>query len=174
MTRISMVEYNDAKTDAKKEYDDQIEKHGRITNMKKTLLHDVPSFKVLMEWYPLRDRVAKLVGEFGVNVFAHAISSENNCLVCSTFFRRIIKNSGRNPDNLVLCGTEKLLSEYGKACVQQPVKISDELFSRMKERFSESEIVLLTTFAGMMIATNLINNAFEVQLDKYLDSYAKR
>lgn len=174
MARIPMVEYEDATPEAKKEYDGQIAQHGRITNMKKTLLHHVPSFKVLMEWYPLRDMVAEIVGDFGVNVYSHAISTANNCLICSTFFRRIIKDAGYDPDNLVLPEREQLLVEYGRACVAQPTVVGDELFARMKEHFDDSQIVLLTTFAGMMIATNLINNALKVDLDGYLDSYAKR
>lgn len=174
MPRIPTVEYKNASPEAKREYDKQIIKHGRITNMKKTLLNDVKSFQVLMEWYPLRDRVAEIVGDFAVNVFCHAISSYNNCLICSTFFRRLLKDEGFDPDNLVLDQTCQLLADYGQACVSQPTVISDELFNRMKNRFSDSEIVLITSFAGMMIATNLINNALEVELDDYLTSYTKR
>ncbi len=174
MTRIKMVDYLTASVKAREEYDKQIKQHGRITNMKKTLLNHIPSFRVLMEWYPLRDEVCALVGEYAVNVYAHAISSANNCLVCSTFFRKILKDFGKNPDALEFDQTERLLVDYGIACAAQPVMVDDELFARMKRRFSDSEIVLLTAFAGMMIATNLINNALEVQLDSYLESYTKR
>ncbi len=174
MARIKMVEYEDASGEAKQEYDAQVNAHGRITNMKKTLLNHVPSFRVLMEWYPLRDEVAQVVGDFATDVYCHAISSQNNCLICSTFFRKILKDNGRDPDKLTLNEDEQLLADYGRACVNQPTVIDDALFARMKNRFSDSEIVLLTSFAGMMIATNLINNALEVQLDSYLDSYAKR
>ena len=172
--RIHMVERDEANSEQKACYDGQVNEHGRITNMKKTLLNHVPSFKVLMEWYPLKDDVVKVVGEFATYVYAHAISTENDCLICSTFFRRILKDAGRDPDNLVLDETEQLLVEYGRACVNHPVKVSDELFARMQARFSESEIVLLTAFAGMMIATNLINQALEVPLDEYLDIYVKK
>lgn len=174
MARISMIEYDKASIEAKKEYDDQIAKHGRITNMKKTLLHSLPSFKVLMEWYPLRDEVVKVVGEFATNVFAYSISYDNNCLICSTFFRKILRDNGYDPDKLDLGYTENLLMEYGKACVICPSDISEELFSKMKSRFSEEQIVLLTAFAGMMIATNLINNALDVDLDDYLELYTKK
>lgn len=172
--RISLVKRENLVGEAAAGYDAQVAAYGRITNMKKTLLHDVPSFNVLMEWYPLRDRVAQVVGDFATDVFCHAISSANNCLICSTFFRRILKDDGRDPDNLVLDETEQLLADYGRACVVQPVVISDELFARMKARFDESQIVMLTAFAGQMIATNLINNALEVPLDEYLVSYSKK
>ena len=174
MSRITIPNYENLSVEAKKEYDGQIAAHGRMTNMKKTLLHSVPSFRVLMEWYPLRDDVVKIVGEFALNVYAYAISSDNDCLICSTFFRKILKDGGYDPDNLKLDNDCKLLMEYAAACVAKPVCVSDALFAKMRERFSEEEIVLLTAFAGMMIATNLINNALEVTLDDYLVTYSKR
>ncbi len=174
MARISLTDYDKASLEVKKEYDDQISKHGRITNMKRTLLHSVPAFKVLMDWYPLRDEVVKVVGEFATNVYAYSISYDNHCLICSTFFRKILRDNGHDPDNLNLGETEELLMEYGKACVDQPTFVSDELFARMRKRFNEEQIVLLTAFAGMMIATNLINNALDVDLDDYLDLYTKK
>ncbi len=169
-----MIDYNTASKEAREEYDKQVKQHGRITNMKKTLLNHVPSFRVLMEWYPLRDELVKVVGEYATNIFAHAISSANNCLICSTFFRKILKDFGKDPDNLVFDETEQLLVDYAEACVSQPAAVDNALFARIKARFHDKEIVLLTTFAGMMIATNLINNALEVELDEYLISYTKR
>ena len=48
---IPMTDYETASEAVRHEYDDQIQKHGRITNMKRTLLHDVPAFKTYMELY---------------------------------------------------------------------------------------------------------------------------
>ncbi len=174
MQRIKMVEYADCNTQQKQLYNGQITAHGRITNMKKTLLHSPLSFKVLMEWYPLRDEAAKFLGDFGVNIFCHAISSRNNCLICSTFFRKILIDNGQNPDNPVLSYRDKLLIEYGYALVSTSQKVPNALFAQLKREFSEEQIVLLTAFGGMMIATNLINNALEVPLDTYLQSYTRR
>ncbi|MDD4315645.1 MAG: hypothetical protein PHC84_00630 [Clostridia bacterium] len=174
MSRIPMVEYDNLPPEAKAEYVNQIKKHGKITNMKKTLLNDVLSFKVLMDWYPLRDAAEVFLGDFGVNVFCHAISSHNNCLVCSTFFRKLLKDGGYNPDKLVLDAKTQTIVDFGRACVNQPTHVNNELFDKMKKYFTDSQIVVLTAFAGMMIATNLINNALEVELDDYLTSYTKR
>jgi hypothetical protein len=41
----------------------------------------------------------------------------------------------------------------------------------MASFFSPEQIVALTTFAGMMIVSNLVNNALEVDLDQYLYEY---
>ncbi len=174
--RIPMKEYENSSSEVKELWDEQVEKHGRITNMKKTLLNHVPSFKVLMEWYPLRDSVAQFAGDFATDVFAYAISTQDDCLICSTFFRKILKDNGKDPDNLELGQTEQLLWDYGRACggLQSEHCVDDELFARLKEKFTDEQIVLLTAFAGMMIATNLINNALEVELDDCLQPYTKR
>ena len=174
MQRIKMVEYADCNTQQKQLYNGQITAHGRITNMKKTLLNSPLSFKVLMEWYPLRDEVVKFLGDFGVNIFCHAISTRNNCLICSTFFRKILIDNGHNPDAPKLSQRDSLLIDYGYALVNTCQTISNTLFARLKAEFSEEQIVALTAFGGMMIATNLINNALEVPFDDYLQSYTRR
>lgn len=174
MPRIKPIEYSDASNSAKEQFDQQIKKNGRITNMKKTLLHSLPAFHALMEWYPLRDSVHEFIGDKGVNYFCHAISSQNNCLICSTFFRKILKDAGEDPDNPVLSEKEQLLVDFGQRCVTDATKIDDLLFSKLRKFFNDEQIVLLTAFAGLMIATNLINNALQVDLDEYLESYMRR
>ncbi len=47
-----------------------------------------------MEWYPLRDEVAGFLGDRATTLFAHAISTQSDCLICSTFFRRILIDVG--------------------------------------------------------------------------------
>ena len=174
MPRIKPLEYSDANDTAKAQFDDQFRKHGRITNMKKTLLHSLPAFHALMEWYPLRDAVREFIGDKAVNYFCHAISTENHCLICSTFFRKILADAGENPDDLQFSEKEQLLIDFGKYCVNDVSQIDDELFGKLRQFFNEEQIVLLTAFAGLMIATNLINNALQVDLDEYLESYTRR
>jgi alkylhydroperoxidase family enzyme len=126
-----------------------------------------------MEWYPLRDELLKFIGEREFDIFAHTISTENDCIVCSVFFRKILVDSGDNPDELRLSDREQALVDFGSRCVHDPHSINDELYGRLKSFFSDAQIVALTAFAGLMIATNLINTALRVDLDDYLVSYAK-
>ena len=173
--RIAPLEYAQASAEQKKLWDDH-EKEHIITNMKRTLLKSPYCFEVMMEWYELYAQVAAIegVGELGADIFSYAISSENDCLICETFFRKILLDAGRNPDALDLSEKERLLTAYGRACVRQPVKVSDDLYASMRAHFSEEEMILLTTFAGMMIATNLINHALSVDLDSRLIGYEKK
>ena len=55
MPRIRPVEYKDATEAARATHDAVVHDHGRMTNMKATLLHSLPAFQALMEWYSLRD-----------------------------------------------------------------------------------------------------------------------
>ncbi|TGN13395.1 carboxymuconolactone decarboxylase family protein [Leptospira ilyithenensis] len=173
MSRISLTEYNSASKDVKKEYDYQIDKNGRITNMKRTLLHSLPSYKAYMEWYVLKDEIVPFLGERAFTIFSHAISAETDCLICSTFFRRILIEWGENPESLKLNQREQLLVDFGREIVNRSNKVSDSLFVQLKEVFSEKEIVLLTSFAGIMIATNLLNNVLKIPLDEYLEPFTK-
>lgn len=108
MAYLPMTEYETSSPEVKAEYDDQIKKHGRITNMKRTLLQDVPSFKAYMEWYTLYDELVPVFGERAMTIFSYAISTGNTCLICGTFFRKILIDAGEDPDNLELNETEKM------------------------------------------------------------------
>jgi alkylhydroperoxidase family enzyme len=47
------------------------------------------------------------------------------------------------------------------------------LFERLRGFFTEEQIVALTAFGAMMLATNVVNNALNVDLDAYLEPYRK-
>src|SRR3989337_4550759 len=173
MPRIRPVEYAEATPGVRAAHDEVVREHGRITNMKRTLLHSLPAFRALMEWYPLRDTVAPFLGERLTDLFAHAISTETDCLVCSTSFRRILIESGANPDQFALDEREKLVVEFGRQLAKPFARVPDGLFARLAAAFSEEQIVALTAFAALMVATNIFNNALDVDLDGYLEPYRK-
>src|SRR3954469_11640195 len=114
MARIPPLDHDDASPEARAAHDDHKRDVGRITNMKRTLLHSLPAFRALMEWYPLRDTVRPFLGERLTHLFAHAVSAENDCLICSTFFRRLLIESGEDPDALVLDDRERAVVAFGR------------------------------------------------------------
>ena len=171
MPYLSMMEYETSPEEVKKEFDDQIAKHGRITNMKKTLLHSVPAFKAYMEWYTLYDLIVPFTGQRALNLFSYAISKGNECLICGSFFRKIIADSGDDPDCPSLDETESLLMDLGQAICVDPHNIPESIYEELKKRFSEEQIVLLLSFAGIMYATNLFNTVARVPLDEVLTNY---
>jgi len=173
MPRIRPVEYEEATPAARAAHDEVVREHGRITNMKRTLLHSLPAFRALMEWYPLHDAVQPFLGERLTNLFAHAISVDTDCLVCSTFFRRILLDAGENPDDFTLDEREEIVVEFGRQLAKPAARVPDDLYERLAATFSDEQIVALTAFGALMLATNVFNNALDVELDGYLEPYRK-
>ncbi len=173
MPRIRPVEYAKAPPAVRAAHDEVVREHGRITNMKRTLLHSPPAFHALMEWYALRDTVQPFLGERLVNLFSHVISTENDCLVCSTFFRQIITESGEDPDRFKLDEREEVVVEFGRCLAKPFARVPNELYTRLAATFSDEQIVALTAFGALMVATNVFNNALDVDLDGYLEPYRK-
>jgi hypothetical protein len=144
---------------------------GRITNMKATMGHSPLTFAVYMGWYPLYERVKGILGERLAYLFAFSVSEGSNCPLCTTFFRRIIIDHGERPEALELTDWERTVLDFGSAMAREQGRISDDLYAAVAGRFNDEQMVLLVGFAGQMIATNVFNNALEVEIDEYLAPY---
>lgn len=174
MTRIHPLSYEEASPPARAEYEKQIAEHGRMTNMKMTLAHSWPALRALMEWYPLRDDVAVFLTERLTTIFAFAISTQADCLVCSTYFRRALTDSGENPESFELDAWGETIVEYGRQLARDAHGVSDELYAKLAAHLKAEQIVALTAFGCIMIATNIFNDALRVELDEYLEPYRKQ
>ncbi len=174
MARIRPLAYAEASPAARAELDRQLAQHGRVTNMKCTLAHAPVALTALMQWYALHDEVVAFLGQRLTTLFAHAISSQTDCLICSTFFRRLIAQSGENPDHLALDERDQAVVEYGRQLARDPNQVSDDLFGRLSRFLRPEQIVTLTAFGGLMVATNLFNNALHVDLDDYLQPFRQQ
>jgi alkylhydroperoxidase family enzyme len=173
MARIDPLDQDAAPDESRQQLAQQLAAHGRVTNMKRTLARSPVALEALMRWYPLYDGVAQFLGKRQTTIFVHAISAETDCLICSTFFRRWLIDSGENPDALQLNERELTLVDFGRQIARNANEVSDELFSRLASFLTSEQIVTLTAFAGLMIATNIFNNVVRVDLDDYLEPYRK-
>jgi alkylhydroperoxidase family enzyme len=174
MPYIPMTDYETAGEDVRARYDDQIAKHGRITNMKRTLLHSLKAFDVYMEWYPLADLCKEFIGARALSLYAYAISEGNRCLVCGAFFRKLLIDSGDDPDAPVLSQEENLLMELGFSIAEDPHNIDPDTYAAVRARYDDEQVTLLFAFAGIMAATNLFNTVARVPLDEVLYKYQKK
>ncbi len=173
MARVPPVKYEEAPADVQAAFDKITSGHGRMTNMKATLAQSLPALDALMQWYPLRDEVETFLEPRATMLFVHAISSATDCLICSTFFRRLLIDAGDNPDQLAMDEREEVVVDYGRQLVRDANQVSDELYARLARQFTQPQIVALTAFGSMMIATNIFNNALRVDLDGYLEPYRR-
>jgi len=173
MARIRPLEYEEVSGAVRAEYDRQIAAHGRMTNMKRTLAHSEVALRALMEWYALRDEALPFLGERLADLFSLAISADTDCLICSTYFRRALIDRGENPDAPRLDERDQVVLEFGRTLVADRNRVPDELYARLARHFAPAQIVTLTAFGALMIATNVFNNALDVDLDGYLERYTK-
>lgn len=171
MPRVPPLQREQTTGETRATFDRELARFGRLTNMKRTLLRSPPSYHALMQWYPLFDTIKEFLGERLAIVFAHAISSESDCLICTTFMRRILMQAGENPNALDLDTKGQALVAFGRAIVRPGNRVSQELFQQLETWFSCEQIVALTAFAGIMVATNIVNNVLDVELDEYLYGY---
>lgn len=168
MPFISYVDPARLEGEAKEIYERAEAKSGRVTNMVKTLLHSVPAFRAL-EFYPVRDVLAKRLGLRAVYFFCYAISTEDECIICSTYHARLLKSIGIRPEEFEFTEEEKVLVQYGRALAHNANRIDPSIYAELKRLFTEDEIVLITAVGCRMIASNLFNSALKIPLDDYLE-----
>jgi alkylhydroperoxidase family enzyme len=145
--------------------------YGTATNMKRTLARSPVSLHALLQWYPLRDAVRPFLGERGITLFCHAISTGSACLLCSSYFRRELIDAGEDPAHLLIEEPLAAVVDYGAALATDPNGITDALWSRLEAVFDDTQLVALTAFGTLMIATNVFNNALGIDLDASLLAY---
>jgi hypothetical protein len=145
----------------------QMDKHGRVTNMVRTLLHSMPSFRAL-EFYPVRDELTAIIGSRAVYFFCYAISMEDDCIICSRYHARLLNEIGVSFAEFEFTDVENVLVEYGRALVRNPGSIDERIYEGLRTHFSSDQIVLITAVGVKMIASNLFNVAMKIELDDYL------
>src|SRR3954454_23422420 len=102
MARVEPLTPQTAAPAARSELERQAAEHGRTTNMKCTLAHSPAALHAFMHWYDLHAEVVAFLGARAAMLFVHAISTQTDCLICSTFFRRWLTDAGLDPDHLAL------------------------------------------------------------------------
>lgn len=173
MARIAPLADSEIPAESRPEFERQLAAHGRVTNMKRTLARNAVAFESLMTWYPLHDAVRGFLGKRTTLIFVLSISEQADCLVCSTYFRRHLIDSGETPDRLALDAREEALADFGRQLARDSKAVDDEMMGRLASFLAPDQIVTLTAFGALMLATNVFINVLDVDLDEYLHAYRK-
>lgn len=164
MARISLITDDIASEAVKKEIKEHEAKGYRITNMKRTLLHSVTAFRSLENGvYDLQEKLETFLDKRAVVFFGYAISTTDDCIVCSTYFRKILEDWKINFDEFSFTDTEDLLIKIGRQIAENKGNVEEELLDELQKSFTEEQVVDLVAFAVMIVANNLFNNALDVQ-----------
>lgn len=161
MSYLPLFDYNTASEQAKKVYDE----HRRPMNkMKLTLLNSVPAFKAVMGWYELYDEAQKFITELDVNLFCYAISFENDCMVCSSYFRKFLSDNGVDFHGMVFTPVQQVLVNFARNVADNPHEVDETQIEELREFFDDEQLVVIVSLAAMMIANNTINTVLDVDL----------
>ena len=172
MARIDPISENEGTQSIREAFQKHtVDYNAKITNMKATLAHSLLAFDIYMQWYPLYVEVEKILGKRLAYLFAYSISYASDCPLCSTFFRKIIIDAGERPEALALTPSEQKLLDFGSGISKNLGKIADGVYDAIANQFNKKEMVILTAFAGQMIATNVFSNVTETDIDEYLFDY---
>ncbi len=171
MSRIQPIERDHLDPEQRAAFDDEVSRVGQVTNMKKAILHSLPAYRTYKGFYPLQSAAKALLGIRAFNVFAYAISTGSDCLLCATFFRRLLKEEGVEPEDFAPTALEAVLLQAGQSLGSHRGPLPSELWLRLREHFDDAGIVTLIGFAGTMVATNIFNTVLETDLDDYLEPF---
>jgi hypothetical protein len=171
MSHLSQINYDTASDAIRAEYDREVSLRGRMTNMKRTLLHSPAAHRIYAEWFTLREELRPALDDRAIWLLCQAIAIESRSIIPVGFFRRALINAGLQPEAVVPTEHEALLIEFGRAIVADSTAVPDALWDRLKARYDEPTLVNLVAFTGIMIATAIFNNAVRIDLDPELLPY---
>ena len=165
MSYISKIDLSTAPQEVRAAVDNHLAQGYQLTNEKLTLLHNVTAFHMLEESsYELDRELQRLIGKRAADFYEYAISLQNDCLVCSTYFRKLLKDNGIDFDNFQFTKKEELLISFGRALAKDPKNIPDEIYTELKEEFTEEEIVVITAMGVLMVANNYFNDILKIEV----------
>ena len=164
MDIVSLIDIDNASQEVKDAINRHVADGHSITNEKRTLLHNIPSFWALEgKSYELSAELKKFISPRAANLFEYAISVENDCLVCTTYYKKYMESIGVDINNLDYTEEEELVIEYAQAIVRDRKNIPLDLFDKIKARIGEEGLVVLTTMGMFMIANNYFNDILHVR-----------
>jgi len=164
MSVISLIDIDNASAEVKEAVKKHLEDGHTVTNEKRTLLHNVPAFWALEgKSYEMSAELKKFISPRAAALFEYAISVENDCLVCTTYYKKYYESLGIDIDHVEYTPEEELVIEYARAIVKDRKHVPDELFDRLKEHLGEEGLIVLTTMGMFMIANNYFNDILHVK-----------
>ena len=147
MARISPVTGSELQPSVQIAFERHIEEYNeRITNMKATLGHSLLAFEVYMQWYPLYEQVENILGKRLAYLYAYAISKASDCSAWSTFFRKIIIDSGEKPESLIVTPLQKDILDFGSSIAKHQGHINDHIYDSVAQQYSKKDMVILLCF----------------------------
>ena len=137
MGRVSMINPEEAPEEIQKALAEHLAKGRKLTNEKRTLLHNLHAFLAIEESsYALDDDLQVLIGKLDADLYEYAISAANDCVVCTTYFSKLLREQHHiDPDSFQVTHRQELLMHFAQKMGHDPKPITDEEFNELKNDF---------------------------------------
>jgi hypothetical protein len=125
---------------------------GPLSNLDRTLLGSATAFDSYAAWFVLRDELVPFLGERAVSLFCFAISDAYPAPYPTESFRRELELHGDDPLDPQVTEAERLLIRWGRGLGAGAASVPSELSAAVAQSFQPKLRLLLSAFAGMMVA----------------------
>lgn len=129
---------------------------GPLSNLDRVLLGSASVFRSYAAWFELRDELIPFLGERAVTLFCFAISDGYAAPYPTTFFRRELELTGDDPVDPQVTEAERLLIDWGRALGAGAASVPAALADAVEQTFQPRLRLLLTAFAGLMVAVCVV------------------
>ena len=172
MARVRSIASGELGPDLAQIYEAFAGTYGPFRNQVAVFAHVPAALRHLMPLL-LELRAAKTLPKRALELAIVTVSQLNACHYCVAHHKPFLAVEGVSPagaDRLLdyrghpeLDDTDKLVVQYAIAAWQEPGRIPDALFTRLREHFSEAQIVELTLRITLCGFFNKFNDALQIE-----------
>ncbi len=172
MARVRSIPSAELPPDLAAVYDRFASEYGPFANQVAVLAHVAPALRHLMPMLMELREAATLPKRY-LELAIVAVSKLNECHYCVAHHVPFLAVAGVSPagaervldyaDHTEFDATDRLVVEYAIIAWERPNRIPEALFTRLKARFTEAEIVELTLRITLCGFFNRFNDALRIE-----------
>jgi uncharacterized peroxidase-related enzyme len=171
MARVRSIPSAELPPDLADVYERFASGYGPFRNQVAVFAHVPAALRYLMAMLMELREAATLPKRY-LEIAIVVVSKLNECHYCVAHHRPFLVVEGISPegidrlleaDNPELDGVDRLVIEYARAAWETPNRIPDSLFERLRQRFTEAQIVELTLRITLCGFFNRFNDALKIE-----------
>lgn len=173
MARVRDVTINEVPEDVRPTYERFAGEYGPFLNQVKVFAHRPPAVKHLMGLLlELADEA--LLPKRYLEIALVVVSKLNECTYCVAHHTPRLVDQGLAPETVArildpdcpgLDDLDRLVRDYAVQVTDSPGRIRDAMFERLREHFTEAEIVELTLRTALCGFFNRFNDALQIGME---------
>lgn len=176
MARVAYIDEDRVDDPVVKEaYERMIAKRGKVTNIYKVLAHKPNIIKTIGPFVASVQQPDELDAKLKEKVILK-VSKTNCSAYCCHAHEQIGRKMGftdediqgaYDPEGAEISEEQRVALKYAQEMTVNPGGVSDEMFSEVRDHFSESQVVELTALIALYNMINRFNEALKLDPEDY-------